>query len=255
MSLKIYGAYKMRSMSMHRFQQWCDSLRAQATEVAQRGFAAYLAQALCQKLDAHALGHEQLESADLWAVKTALITEAISDTAPLESNWELSLRAISDSRFVYLMSDYRYSHYTSLLQSLEGLRSFDYQNASDSVPDGVTAVEWEHRSRVWKRLLSKTTLSECGVQVDVIAKHHYCFPSAALVRRMLPSLKARSTLVTVEHEIEIMANSILPLYPNKPALLYREAKRHVFSKENQAILEAKIIENQQQLVDISAQLS
>lgn len=255
MSVRIYAAYRMRSMSMRRLQAWCDALSIEASALASRGYADYLATQMCLKIDNHALGFEPLVDNDPWQIKADLIDQALSDRCCNDENWELSLRILADSKYLYILSDYRGSHYKSLLDARDGLEPFNYQNSSDTILDGLSPEEWVKRGNTWARLLKSNGIPESGFLTTVVGKHQYCFPSPELVRRALPSLDLRATAVTIEHEIALRMDELAPQYPNKPALLYREAKRQVLAIENETSLKVEIETSKLRLPDVSTLLA
>ncbi|AXH60273.1 hypothetical protein [Pseudomonas amygdali] len=255
MSVRIYAAYRMRSMSMNRLQAWCDALSIEAAALAKRGYADYLATQMCQKLDNHTLGFEPLADTDPWRLKADLIDQALSDRCCNDENWELSLRILADSKYLYILSDYRGSRYKALLDDRDGLEPFNYQNSSDTILDGVSPEEWVKRGNTWARLLKRNGIPESGFLTTIVRKHQYCFPSPELVRRALPSLDSRSTVVTTEHQIAMRMDELAPQYPNKPALLYREAKLQILATENEPRLKAEIEANKLRLPDVSALLT
>lgn len=255
MSVRIYTAYRMRSMSMNRLQVWCDALSIEAVALAKRGYAGYLATQMCQKLDNHALGFEPLADTDPLRLKADLIDQALSDRCCSDENWELSLRILADSKYLYILSDYRGSHYKALLDARDGLEPFNYQNSSDTILDDLSPEEWDKRGKTWARLLKSNGIREIGFLISVVRKHQYCFPSPELVRRALPPLDLRATVVTIEHEIALQMDELAPHYLNKPALLYREAKRQVLAIENEPSLKSQIEANRLRLPDVSALLA
>lgn len=255
MSIRILGAYRLKPMSVQRLQAWCNRLSDSACHLAERSFASYLAIELCQKLDNHALGFELLADTDPYSVQANVIQNALSDSCPGSGNWDLSLRFIADSRHLYMMSEYHGSNYKALLDSMEGLEPFNYQNSSDTILDGVSEREWAARARTWGRLLNKASIDECGFVSTIVSKHRYCFPSKELLLRMLPGQELRSSVVTIEHEISKRMDELAHQYPNKPAMLYREAKRQILSIDNQDNLRSSIKANAQRIPDIAALLA
>ncbi|MBD8088442.1 hypothetical protein IFT48_00355 [Pseudomonas fluorescens] len=243
MSIRILGAYRMKTLSLQRLQAWCDALSVRAIEIASRGFASYLALEICQKLDNHALGFDPIADNDPYSVMAQCTQNALADECPSSGVWDLSLTFLVDSRHIYVMSDYRGTHYTALLDSFDSLEPYNYQNSSDTILDGVSPREWALRGKTWERLLSGSALGERGFKISIVEKQQYCFPSTELVRRVLPGLEARSALVTVEHEISRIMNEMAPDYPNKAALLYRDARRQVLAVENEGFLRERVEAN------------
>lgn len=254
MSLKINGAYRTGSMSLNAFNKWCERFRCAAIPLAEQGFATALAVELCARMDRQALGFENSEPESLLSTWSTLTQEALKDPIPTDFDWSLTLQALTDSRHTYLLADYRFERFTTLLQSRPALEPYDYQNASDFIPQGVTQEEWRKRGRDWARLLNKSTLAECGVKAQIVDKHHYCFPSAALVRRQMPPKEVRSMLVTTEQEILDLCDVLKAEFPDKPTLLYREAKRRVMTESNAEQLKAKILLNATRLPDLKSEL-
>lgn len=254
MSLKLNGAYRTGSMSLNAFNRWCERLRSSAIPLAEQGFATTLAVELCARMDRQALGFESGTCESLMSTWSVLTQKALEDPVSGDFDWSLTLQALTDSRHTYLLADYRYERFSGLLKSKPDLAPYDYQNATDIPPQGVTSEEWLKRGRDWARLLNKPTLAECGVKAQIVDRHHYCFPSAALVRRQMPPNEVRSMLVTTEKEILDLCDVLKSEFPDKPTLLYREAKRRVMAESNAEQLKAKILRNATLLPDLKSEL-
>ncbi|NJO62543.1 MAG: hypothetical protein HC836_31245 [Richelia sp. RM2_1_2] len=205
MSVKLYNAWRMPTMSMSKFQHWLNQLRRDLQVIADRAIRSEIVRRTVRNKDLKIAfpNNKQIQTAP-----SSLTSNWIEFMGEYRTSREMKLRNPLvyveceiifhfKGNFIYFLALTDQSAYTDLISALPNIEEYGYWDNTDK-PDAISARAWKQRQRIWESIFGNTQFMLGGLVFMLIGEYNIAMPKQGTVEEFIPDFNTRLNEVAKE---------------------------------------------------------